>query len=535
MAQRGEGQGLQIAVISFAMLTLILAITTYVFYAQSATSQKDLAVKAKSLSDMQANNNKLLYRVTAMQYTLGQKGVTKEQVDVAKGQAGGDDAEVKDLLDNFAADNALVGEQIATEGPRNYRTINSLLLAALNKKNASVAESQELAKKIQLDRDAAEAAAKSRAETAEKQLADAAKIYSEESAKFAADRTQGEEEKAKLVTQTTAVASKAKSEMQKVIEEKDQVFKNNAQLTAANKIFLERLEQDKKGKTDLFEHPDGYVKHVNQRQRLVWIDVGRADGLLRQTTFTIHDHDENGVSNSKPKGRIEIVSIDDHMAEARILEDSPANPIIPGDIIHTPAWSPGQRVHFALAMKMDVNKDRIDDYDLVKSIIQLNGGVIDAELRADGTREGNISVSTRYFVEGEKPSDVTSSELMKKYVAFDEERERFSVQKIPLDRLLALMGWKAEERTVELAGNRGGEFRKRSPGKTQPASAATPAAETTAPPTTSEAPAATGADPFGTAPPVGGSSPIGGAAPAAPVVDPFAPPGGVVDPFAPPR
>ena len=42
MAQRGEGQGLQIAVISFAMLTIILAITTYVFYAQSASASKDV-------------------------------------------------------------------------------------------------------------------------------------------------------------------------------------------------------------------------------------------------------------------------------------------------------------------------------------------------------------------------------------------------------------------------------------------------------------------------------------------------------------
>ena len=35
-----EGQGLQIAVIIFAMLTIILAITTYIFYSQAQTAQK---------------------------------------------------------------------------------------------------------------------------------------------------------------------------------------------------------------------------------------------------------------------------------------------------------------------------------------------------------------------------------------------------------------------------------------------------------------------------------------------------------------
>ena len=32
-------------------------------------------------------------------------------------------------------------------------------------------------------------------------------------------------------------------------------------------------------------------------------------------------------------------------------------------------------------MKMDINKDRIDDYEMVKNIIKMNGGVIDAELQ----------------------------------------------------------------------------------------------------------------------------------------------------------
>ena len=94
---------------------------------------------------------------------------------------------------------------------------------------------------------------------------------------------------------------------------------------------------------------------------MVWIDRGRADGLLRQTTFSVYDHNESGISSTKPKGRIEVLTVGENQSEARILQDSPANPIIGGDIIDTPAWSPGQRIHFALAMKMDINKDRVDD------------------------------------------------------------------------------------------------------------------------------------------------------------------------------
>ena len=39
--ERREGQGLQIAVIIFAMLTIILAVTTYIFYAQGQTAMKE--------------------------------------------------------------------------------------------------------------------------------------------------------------------------------------------------------------------------------------------------------------------------------------------------------------------------------------------------------------------------------------------------------------------------------------------------------------------------------------------------------------
>ena len=66
MAQRGEGQGLQIAVISFAMLTIILAITTYVFYAQSQTAHKDLETAKNNARQQQDQIDKLMGRVKAM-------------------------------------------------------------------------------------------------------------------------------------------------------------------------------------------------------------------------------------------------------------------------------------------------------------------------------------------------------------------------------------------------------------------------------------------------------------------------------------
>src|SRR5262249_19588633 len=159
--------------------------------------------------------------------------------------------------------------------------------------------------------------------------------------------------------------------LDRAISDKDIFVKQNTQQQGTINTLRERLNDIAKKEASPFESPDGHIQHVDQRQRLVWIDVGRADGLLRQTTFTVYDHDETGGSRAKHKARIEVVNVGDHLSEARILEDTPANPIIKGDVIFTPTWSPGQRVHFALAMKMDINKDRIDDYEMVKNIIQM--------------------------------------------------------------------------------------------------------------------------------------------------------------------
>lgn len=529
MAQR-DGQGLQIAVICFAMLTIILAITTYVFYAQSATAQKDLEASRKSLSEQQSQNNKLMYRVMAMKHALGVGDVAAADVEVAKGKAGGDDDEVKQLMDKFAADMALVGDQATPEGPRNYHTFVTVLLNSLARKNASLADANDQLRQAQAAKDALEKAERDRAQVAVDSADKATKEAQSLSQQYTEDRAKNDAQREQLNSKIKEITDQAKSDQQKVVQESDELRKSSGQQQNKIRDLQQRLEEIEKDRDNLFEHPDGRVKLVSQQQKRVWIDVGSADGLIRQTTFAVYDHNESGVTNEKPKARIEVVSVGDHMSEARILEDKPGNPIINGDVIFTPTWSPGQRIHFALAMKMDVNKDGIDDYDMVKNIVQMNGGVIDAELRPDGTRHGNLSVGTRYFVEGERPSELTTPEMLKLFKTFDEDRERNGVEKISVQKLLTLMGWRAEERTVELSDPaRLGEFRTRTPGKTQPAGKAGRAADSGAPAGGSPAstpPAAGDTDPFATP-----------ASPAAPApVDPFAAPAGttpIADPFAP--
>ena len=117
-----EGQGLQIAVIIFAMLTIILAITTFIFYSQAQTAQKerDAAVQAKGNTDLE--NKKNLHKILALKLVLGHGGVTQDQVDAAK-QSAGEDTEVTEIMNNFNADMAAYGAEAGAPGTTNYRTL----------------------------------------------------------------------------------------------------------------------------------------------------------------------------------------------------------------------------------------------------------------------------------------------------------------------------------------------------------------------------------------------------------------------------
>jgi chemotaxis protein histidine kinase CheA len=523
MAAR-EGQGLQITVIVFAMLTIGLAIMTYVFYAQAQSAGKEKESAVKQRGEETAKNNKLEYQVTAMKYMLGMPNVTKQEVELAAGKAG-KDADVEAMLAKFDADVAAIGDQAAPDEAKNYGTLAKILLASLQKAKASVADANEQTRKAQAEKAAAEAREQQRSKAAEDALAKAKADLDEQTKKFNEDRTRMEGESSKFVSLNTDREKKAKVDIDTLVKDKEKLINQITQQQATIQRLQERLKEYQKEEVSLFENPDGRITWVNQKQKLVWINLGRADGLLRSTTFRVYDHDENGVANAEPKGSIEVVQISgDHLAEARIIQDKTANPILPNDLVHTPAWSPGQRVHFALAGAMDIDGDgraTTEEYNRLRGIIELNGGKIDAELRPDGTRMGTMTISTRYFVMGQIDAENAPPKMLTELTNMQNERQRYGIDIIPVEKLLSLMGWRAEERTVPLAGNTSGDFRKRAPaGKAAPPPGGTPpTSSTTTTPAEGAAPAeekpAAPADPF--------AAPAAPAAPAA-APDPFAPP-----------
>ena len=123
---------------------------------------------------------------------------------------------------------------------------------------------------------------------------------------------------------------------------------------------------------------------------------------------------------------------------------------------------------------MDMDGDGRSDQAKVKSIISMNGGVVDAEmLPEDGSIAGKMTTETNYLVQGQKPTDKTNEKLTKGYTTMIDDAQRLGIQMITLDKLLDQMGVTAEKRVTDLSrGGAGGTgakqekqpFRKRTAG-----------------------------------------------------------------------
>lgn len=464
MAKR-ESQGLQIALILFVMITVVLAVTTFVFYrkTQEATQKQKAAEKAKADADQIRDDQ--IYFNQYFKHIVGAKPLSEAELNVIVPSVEGDE-EMAAVHLAYQDDMKTFGEGLPQETV-NYRDLPANILQQVRKLNTANTDLNEQNKRLIAERDAIKADSVKEIDLARKGKQDAVDERDTLREAFNTDRTRITDQqtkeladyKTKIGAATTLVAAR-----ETVIKEREGELKVKETTITNQRDTITELRDEP------FEAPDGRVAWVNQASRTVWINLGMADGLRRQTTFSVYDHDAMNVAPGaggdpadseeaskrkvdERKGMIEVTRIiDQHLAEARIVDDYTADPILPGDQIFSPAWKPGRKVRFALVGFMDIDGDGRSDRDLVRNVISMGGGQIDAEVHDDGASEGELTANTRYLVRGGRP-DGSDAKVLKAYSNLLQRSDDLGIQKIELLMLLDLMGYKAEVRTIGLGKN----------------------------------------------------------------------------------
>jgi hypothetical protein len=417
-----ESQGLQIALIIFVMLTVVLAVTTFLYH-----SRYTEALKAAKDSEERANQEH-------------SKAATKEtECGDLKRVIGMADKTAADIQEQYAKDMKSFGANFP-EDARFYSPLLARLWEAADDKSNDVkklgAKLQELEGKFAV-REAAK-------DDEMVQIRGAFKKLKEEY--DAAVNGFKKDDANRLAAETEALANLLKSQKTATakigdVEAKaNEERKINTNLVQINKQLGERIDKLTPRSMD---RPCGKVDYVNQRAHTVWINRGRADGLPMQITFGVFSGDAADLGKAVKKGSIEVTRIlGDNSAEARIIEDKDNDPIVPGDLIFTQLWSPGEKLHFALAGSMDLEGDGQNAVSAVCNLINMNGGMVDCWMDEKGKRIGDPSPHTNYLVIGDEPKG--QGDAVRVFGDIVTAAERAGARKIKLVDLKQMMGYKKQ-------------------------------------------------------------------------------------------
>lgn len=433
MAKR-ENQGLQIAVILLTMATLLFLITTVIFWNQSkkhfAQAEQDKAARAQA----DASASKISLEDQEFKTWLGYPPETSFETIKP---------EVEKLLSG-------IGPNFAPEH-RNFKELPTYLINTIQAKNNELTTAANEQKQLRAERDQAvteknEAIAVKQA-AFDKQKED----YLKEREKWEADVAQRRAETDKALADSRRTQESLARKNALLDQEVKRLAGELASLGEKNDRMKLQISQYEK---DSFDRPNGRITWVNQTLRTVYLDLGSADSLRPQATFSIFDADANNLTRVEKKGSLEVTRIlGDHLAEARILDDRVSQPILAGDLIYSPIFQKGNPIHFALAGIIDADGDGTDDRELVRNLIAISGGVIDAEVGADGKRTGEITIDTRYLVVGEQPKSGNKAVLAGTMKKIQEEADIAGVTKVSVDRFLSDIGYQHATRTVGLGAN----------------------------------------------------------------------------------
>lgn len=394
-------QALTIALIIFVMCTFVLAVTTYVFYAQNEDAKvakeaaEDAATEARqSLTTAEQAQKDLLEARIGVNPGDSIEAVDKELAGLqekAKKYGGEENATptYRELIKTF--DNALksANGDNASLTAENRDLQDKLKSSQKNLKDIQVSHSETMdEKQKEID-----AIGKAREETAAKFTAESQKLTedlnaaNDKASRLADLEKQIHDEVGPYISPSRrdkfSAANNAADQVAIVLEEltiRDKLINQQNQVLGAMRVADPTLQQYILAATpadDRIDGFDGRVVVVNERERSVLVRFPRTIGIRPGMLFFAYEPMEQMPLISAKKGILEIVSVESGtVARGRILNTSNYNPIVEGDAVATSLWSPLMPLEVVFVGHIQIDRDSATDDQELEDLIQKVGGDI---------------------------------------------------------------------------------------------------------------------------------------------------------------
>jgi hypothetical protein len=208
-----------------------------------------------------------------------------------------------------------------------------------------------------------------------------------------------------------------------------------------------------------YDQPKGKVLAIERAGAVVYVDLGTADRVKPQLTFSIYGVGPNGKAMAERKGSLEIANVlGPHRSRARVTEltDGNRDPVLTGDLLFNPIWSPSLQQHIAVAGLIDLTGEGTDNTMEFIGTLERQGIVVDAYIDLNNLtiKRKGMTQNTAFLVLGDQPefdntqaistSDVRTAsrvELQKRMSDMQTEAAKLGVPPIPFRRFLGVIGY----------------------------------------------------------------------------------------------
>jgi len=451
-------QSLTIALITFVMLTFMLAITTYLFYKKGAdeyaAAQAASADATKSKGDlqkMQADRDKLL-QILGFSPDKSVVDIETETNETFQKKFGDFKKDPKAYvgLSEWLLDATKTKDQANQTLQAQIEALKADNLAKLAEYENSKAVNAKAMSKVSEDGTKAQEQftdAQAKFKELEDELQKKVRAANEESKRLGAliaEIAKGEP-LLSLDRQTRFKGQKAEGQVGILFDElrdREKTIASKNEILNALRVATPELQKtvvNATPKDDRIDSFDGNIVGINEEDDTVLIDVGSTQGLLAGALFNVFDPFDPRPMLGDRKGIVEVVSIEGPaVARARVRQQSTRDPILSGDGISSSLWSPGQPLETVFVGYVQVDSDPQTDRDDLATLVTRSGGRV----------ENAVTPNTTLLVDGGIPRVVGNGERPAGWKAPDEkdrdvqlaEAKRLGIRVVSLNAFLEMMG-----------------------------------------------------------------------------------------------